>query len=99
MKMSERLRKRWNYIYLVLVCFAVYLKKYFQKESNSCSKHRGDSYTTHNDNTGATDRKGVCVCVCVYVCMYVCMCVCLCVCVCVSAVSYTHLTLPTTAEV
>ena len=31
----------------------------------------------------------VCVCVCVCVCVYVCVC----------AVSYTHLTLPTTAEV
>ena len=38
---------------------------------------------------------GLCVCVCVSLCVYVCVCVCVCVC----AVSYTHLTLPTTAEV
>ena len=29
----------------------------------------------------------------------VCVCMCVCVCVCAGAVSYTHLTLPTTAEV
>ena len=39
----------------------------------------------------------VCVCACECVCMCVCVCVsvCVCVCVCVCAVSYTHLTLPT----
>ena len=41
----------------------------------------------------------VCVCLCVCVCVCVCVFVCVCVCVCISAVSYTHLTLPTTAEV
>ena len=40
-----------------------------------------------------------CVCVCECVCVCVCVWVCVCVCVCVRAVSYTHLTLPTTAEV
>ena len=38
-----------------------------------------------------------CVCACACVCMCVCACMCVreCVCVCVCAVSYTHLTLPT----
>ena len=37
----------------------------------------------------------VCACACVCVCVYVCVCVCVSVCLSVSAVSYTHLTLPT----
>ena len=46
-------------------------------------------------------RTRVYVCVCLSVCMCVCLCVCVFVrvCVCVCAVSYTHLTLPTNAEV
>ena len=41
----------------------------------------------------------VCVLECVCMCVFWCVCVGVCVCVCVCAVSYTHLTLPTTAEV
>ena len=41
----------------------------------------------------------LCECVCLFVSVCVCVCVPVCVCAWVCAVSYTHLTLPTTAEV
>ena len=57
--------------------------------------------TTQNSIQTILISEPICVCVraCVRACVSVCVCACVCVCVCVWAVSYTHLTLPTSVAV